>query len=122
MLVLQDPKCITRCRHTQLMDSWLTGCEQTTSTSTDITNAALDKKVAHFNRRLEEIDSKHTKALESHTETLCEVNELVLVCSKEMKKVEGETETVCGIVDRAEERMEKRLGKMERQLEKQAKL
>ncbi|RSL73772.1 hypothetical protein CEP54_000153 [Fusarium duplospermum] len=92
---------------------------KTTSTSTDITNAALDKKVAHFHRRLEEIDSKHTKALESHAE---EVNELVLVCSKEMKQIEGDTETVSGIVTRAEERMKQRLGKMESRLEKQAKL
>ncbi|KAJ4329117.1 hypothetical protein N0V84_000477 [Fusarium piperis] len=70
----QDPKCITRCRHTQLMDSWLTGCEQMSSTNfmtpTDPMRATFNDQAGLINARLEEIDLKHTKTLETHAEQL----------------------------------------------------
>ncbi|RMJ10100.1 hypothetical protein CDV36_010300 [Fusarium kuroshium] len=92
------------------------------TTSTDIANTTFDESVANINRRLEQIDEKHTKALEGQAETLGEMNELVAVCGKEIQRVEGDAETVNGIVTRFEEEMRERLDKVERQLEKLTKL
>ncbi|RSM09771.1 hypothetical protein CDV31_007511 [Fusarium ambrosium] len=96
------------------------------TTSTHIANTTFDEGVAHINKRLQQIDSKHTKALESHAEAQAEnfreVDQLILVCSSEIKRIEGDNETVNDIVTRFEEGMGKRLDKVERQLEKLTKL
>ncbi|RSL65995.1 hypothetical protein CEP53_003491 [Fusarium sp. AF-6] len=92
------------------------------TTSTHIANTTFDESVAHINKRLEQIDSKHTKALKAQAEALGEMDELVAVCGSEIQRVEGDAETVNGIVTRFEEGMERRLDKVERKLEKLTKL
>lgn len=98
------------------MDSWLTGCEQTTSL--DFTSAALDETVVHINARLE----RHAKQLEQQAREIKEMDELVLVCSREVTRAEGEADYTTNTLERFERQMEERASKQDAKIDKLAKI
>ncbi|KAI8656906.1 hypothetical protein NCS56_01296100 [Fusarium sp. Ph1] len=121
----QDPKCITRCRHTQLMGSWLTGCEQ--ATSTDLTGTAFDEAV-RLDAQLERIELKHTKALESHAQeierqagAIGEMDELILTCGREFSRVESDADNTNGMLLRFERQIEEHAARQDAKINELAK-
>lgn len=122
----QDPKCITRYRHTQLMDSWLTGCEQTTCTT--LTSAAFDEKADYLNTRLAQIELQPTKALESYAKEIerqageiSEMDELIVTCGKEFSCVESDADNASGMLLRFERQIEEHAARQDAKLNELAK-
>ncbi|UPL01837.1 hypothetical protein LCI18_012771 [Fusarium solani-melongenae] len=123
----QDPKCITRCRHTQLMDSWLTGCEQTIST--DLTGTAFNE-AARLDARLTQIELQHTAALESHAKEierqagkikkqagdLSEMDELIVNCGGEFSRIENDADNVNRMLLGFERQVEKHAARQDAKL------
>lgn len=98
------------------MHSWLTGCEQTTSTelattTTDLATAASDENDDDTNTRLEEIERKHRKVLKEYDEKIKEIGEQISVCDQEFSRIEADNDNVNNIMLRHERHVNEQIAR-----------
>lgn len=87
-------------------------------TATDLVTATFNDKVGLVSARLDEIDLKHTKALESQAEKLIEAEQLVFTHGNAVFHLEIDNNNMNDIWRRFERKAEEQLAKQEQKINK----